>query len=290
MPKSAGGLNILNLTIWNSASICKLLWASSQKKKREALDHLGPYVQHKEPELAAWMIKKILQMWKHWQKLGDMRSLIVKGKFHLATAYKCLWGEMPKDGRNGKEESKNEAQNGIGNNNTPEMCPQVHLLLLVSSYKLPLAQSASKPVVSTVPAKQLQLLTPNSQTKLMTSSDDQPLWKKVIREKYGLDGIWTTKFLEIIRNLWPKLLTKTMFSVGNGRKVDLWNDKWIEQGSLKQLYPDIYSLNQQQNSTIEMVWDEQGWNLSFRRALTDWEIDRLASFFGALEQFKRNIN
>ncbi|KAK6790618.1 hypothetical protein RDI58_009699 [Solanum bulbocastanum] len=35
-------------------------------------------------------------MRKHWQKLGDMRSLIVIGKFHLATAYKCLWGETPK--------------------------------------------------------------------------------------------------------------------------------------------------------------------------------------------------
>lgn len=77
-----------------------------------------------------------------------------------------------------------------------------------------------------------------------------------------------------------------MFSIGNGRKVDLWNDKWIEQAPLKQLYPDIYSINQQQNSTIEMVWGEQGWNLSFRRALNDWEIDRLASFFGTLEQFK----
>ncbi|WMV22703.1 hypothetical protein MTR67_016088 [Solanum verrucosum] len=157
------------------------------------------------PKQAAWMIKKILQMRKHWQQLGDMRSLIVKGKFHLATAYKCLWGETPKDGRNGKEESKNEAQNGIGNNNTPEMCPQVHLLLLVSSYKLPSAQSASKPVVSTVSAKQLQLLTPNSQTKLMTSSDDQPLWKKElvaqIANKNHVQRCWTDLLWKIFINL-----------------------------------------------------------------------------------------
>lgn len=64
------------------------------------------------------------------------------------------------------------------------------------------------------------------------------------------------------------------------------NHKWIEQGPLKQLFPDIYSLNQQQNSTIEMFWGELGWNLSFRRALNDWEIDKLASFYGTLEQFK----
>ena len=62
------------------------------------------------------------------------------------------------------------------------------------------------------------------------NSDNQPLWKKIIMEKYGLDGRWTTKVTnspygvrlwKSIRNLWPKLLTKTMFSIGNGRKVDL---------------------------------------------------------------------
>ena len=35
-----------------------------------------------------------------------------------------------------------------------------------------------------------------------------------------------------------------------------------------------------------MVWGEHGWNLSFRRALKDREIDRLARFFETLEQFK----
>ncbi|WMV11166.1 hypothetical protein MTR67_004551 [Solanum verrucosum] len=76
------------------------------------------------------------------------------------------------------------------------------------------------------------------------NSDDQPLRKKVIREKYGLDGRWNTKvsnspygvnLWKSIRNLWPKLLTKTMFSI---------------------------------------------------EALNDWKIDRLASFFGTLQQFK----
>lgn len=73
------------------------------------------------------------------------------------------------------------------------------------------------------------------------NSHDQPLRKKVIREKYGLDGRWNTKvsnspygvnLWKSTRNLWPKLLTKTMFSIGNGKKVDLWNDKWIEQGQI----------------------------------------------------------
>ena len=34
------------------------------------------------------------------------------------------------------------------------------------------------------------------------------------------------------------------------------------------------------------VWSNQGWNLSCRRPLNDWEIQRLVDFFGILEQFK----
>ena len=66
------------------------------------------------------------------------------------------------------------------------------------------------------------------------NSDEYPLWEKIIMEKYGLDGRGTTKVSnspygvdpwKSIRNLWPKLLAKTMFSIGNGRKVDLRNGK-----------------------------------------------------------------
>ena len=60
---------------------------------------------------------------------------------------------------------------------------------------------------------------------------------------------------------------------------------WVGQYSLKQLHPEIYNLNQQKEATVEAeVRDNQGWNLSFRRRLNDWEIDKLADLYKSLEQ------
>lgn len=65
-----------------------------------------------------------------------------------------------------------------------------------------------------------------------------------------------------------------------------WSDVWIGQQPLKILFPDIYLMNQQQRATILEVRDNQGWNLSFRRMLNDWEVERLTDFYNTLEQFK----
>lgn len=126
-------------------------------------------------------------------------------------------------------------------------------------------------------------------------AEEQSLWKKVIREKYGMNGKWTTKSVngphgvslwKSIRNLWPKFMNKTSFSVGNGIKISFWKDNWLGQGSLSQMFPDIYILNQQQEATIGEVWNMQVWNLTYRRLLNDWEIGRLTEFYNVLEQFK----
>lgn len=40
IPKSAGGLNLINFKLWNQAALCKHLWALSQKKG-QVVDCLG---------------------------------------------------------------------------------------------------------------------------------------------------------------------------------------------------------------------------------------------------------
>lgn len=37
---------------------------------------------------------------------------------------------------------------------------------------------------------------------------------------------------------------------------------------------------------VNEAWSEQGWNLSFRRLLNDWEIERLAKMLQTLDNFK----
>jgi len=127
------------------------------------------------------------------------------------------------------------------------------------------------------------------------ASSEQALWKELIKQKYEMEDHWSTKMVtstygtsiwRAIRNFWPKLGENCSIRIGNGMKVSFWEDSWLEQGSLKTLFPDIYILNQQQKDIVAEVWSNQGWNLSFRSPLNDWEIQRLVDFFGILEQFK----
>ncbi|XP_047270263.1 uncharacterized protein LOC124899409 [Capsicum annuum] len=91
------------------------------------------------------------------------------------------------------------------------------------------------------------------------ASGEQALWKDIIKLKYEMDGHWTTKLVtstygvglwRAIRNLWPKLRENCGMKMENGMKVFFWDDRWLEQGTLKDLFPDIYILNQQENATV----------------------------------------
>ncbi|WMV18963.1 hypothetical protein MTR67_012348 [Solanum verrucosum] len=124
-------------------------------------------------------------------------------------------------------------------------------------------------------------------------SGEQGLWKDAIVSRYTMEGLWITKQVRspygvglwrTIRNQWPKLWGNSRIVIGNGRRTSFWNDVWVGQYPLIQLYPVIYNLNQQKEATVADVRDNQGWNLSFRRMLNDWEIDSLTDFYNTLEQ------
>ncbi|KAG5570630.1 hypothetical protein H5410_060396 [Solanum commersonii] len=88
---------------------------------------------------------------------------------------------------------------------------------------------------------------------------------------------------------WPKVWGNSRIEIRNGRRILFWNDAWVGQYPLKQLYPVIYNLNQQKEAAVADVRDNQGWTLSFRRMLNDWEIDNLTDFYNSLVQ-ANNLN
>ncbi|WMV29912.1 hypothetical protein MTR67_023297 [Solanum verrucosum] len=119
------------------------------------------------------------------------------------------------------------------------------------------------------------------------ASSEQALWKDVIQAKYEMEDHWITKMVcstygsclrRAIRNHWPKLRGNCSIKLGNGRKTSFWEDRWLEQGSLKTLFSDIFTLNQQQRAIVAEMWSNQGWNLSFRKPLNNQEIQRLVEF------------
>lgn len=101
LPKTVGGLNLINLHIWNQAAICKLLWALSQNKEKLWIAWIHHYYIKTQnlfdmniPQQTYWMIRKIYTMRKHWQKLGDMQNIVMQGKFIISKAYRKIRGEV----------------------------------------------------------------------------------------------------------------------------------------------------------------------------------------------------
>ena len=106
----------------------------------------------------------------------------------------------------------------------------------------------------------------------------------MVTNTYGT-SLWRT-----IRNLSPKLRGNCKIKIGNGVNASFWEDNWLELGSLKTLFPDVFILNQQERATVAEVWSNQGWNLRFRRPFNDWEIQRVVEFYRTLEQFREGNN
>ncbi|WMV14116.1 hypothetical protein MTR67_007501 [Solanum verrucosum] len=109
--------------------------------------------------------------------------------------------------------------------------------------------------------------------------------------KYGLFSQWTTEEVmgsfgccvwKTIRRLWPHFNNNIYISVGNGLKTNFWNEIWKGDDSLRNLFPNLYTLSLQRSATVAQVWSQQGWNLVFRRALNDWEIEDVARLLEVL--------
>ena len=54
---------------------------------------------------------------------------------------------------------------------------------------------------------------------------------KKVRGGYGV-GLWKT-----IRKLWDAVSSKLSFSVGNGKRIKFWKDKWCMDESLNVSFP-----------------------------------------------------
>ena len=73
--------------------------------------------------------------------------------------------------------------------------------------------------------------------------------------------------------------------MGEGNKVFFGRDKWIGQDCLNTVFPDLFSFCTNPEAKISEIWSRQGWNLTFRRNLNDWEVDRIAELLLKLGEF-----
>lgn len=75
-PKAVGGLNLLNVEVWNKAVICKLMWNLSKKKDRLWVQWVHVYYKKQiagwsiEAKQASWIIQKIFKARQYFEEAG----------------------------------------------------------------------------------------------------------------------------------------------------------------------------------------------------------------------------
>lgn len=123
-------------------------------------------------------------------------------------------------------------------------------------------------------------------------NDNQPMWGKVVRSKYGCErgGIWPAKenqkktslvwrkvaaVLEPTHGMNKFLVEGFKIRIGNGKKASFWEDMWVPNVILKEMYPRMYALarNKEGKVSDNGVWEGEkwSWKIDMRRPVFDWE-------------------
>lgn len=98
-PLQAGGLNVINLKIWNKAALCKLLWCLYQKKDKSWIRWIhGYYIKHADvwemeiPKQSTWMVRKILGARDYLKELQGGHCWLRNSSFSIKKMYAALAG------------------------------------------------------------------------------------------------------------------------------------------------------------------------------------------------------
>jgi len=137
------------------------------------------------------------------------------------------------------------------------------------------------------------------------ASEEGALWKAVIQaihnEKAGLlpatkqpttPGPWQTirKLLSDQGPISMDFLKQLRVEVGNGEKTNFWEDPWMQEGIIQNLFPDLYNVSRQQHTVIaRMGWfegQEWRWVLAWKRELSHEELQQVAVLQRRLQQYK----
>ena len=134
--------------------------------------------------------------------------------------------------------------------------------------------------------------------------EQDTLWAKIIKSKYGLDGNkWDSGSAKrcTLRSPWKSISSlyvefwpMVRFKVGNGRRIRFWEDVWWGEVAFSIRFPDLYRLSRAQNRNIgELLVNQSGttfhgWDLHFYRDMHVLEIQNFATMSVILDQVRLN--
>ncbi|GJV24015.1 RNA-directed DNA polymerase, eukaryota, reverse transcriptase zinc-binding domain protein [Tanacetum coccineum] len=105
------------------------------------------------------------------------------------------------------------------------------------------------------------------------------LWARIIKAIHGVDGrigvnsrvgitsCWTsiTKETNMLLMKGIDLMQYMRIKVGNGESTAFWEDKWCEEGALKDRFPRVYALESCKHITVAAKFSQPTLSYSFRR-------------------------
>jgi hypothetical protein len=128
------------------------------------------------------------------------------------------------------------------------------------------------------------------------STETTSLWRQVIDSKYGGQGRdWCSNRVRAthgvslwkhIRAGWDVFSNHVSYKLGDGSRIRFWHDTWCGEFPLKQQYPVLYLLTRAPEARVADFCSLQGssyaWDISFIRAVQDWELEMVDSFMTLL--------
>ena len=76
------------------------------------------------------------------------------------------------------------------------------------------------------------------------------------------------------------------FEVGDGSQIRFWDDVWCTDGSLRDVYPELFRLARDKEACVADNFQRLGasihWEVTFSRLAQDWEVDSFLSFLELL--------
>ena len=69
----------------------------------------------------------------------------------------------------------------------------------------------------------------------------------------GKDMVWKG-----IKGRWEMFKTRTGFTVEVGNRVKFWKDKWCGDSSLRESFPELYSIASSKDACVSDLWEDGG--------------------------------
>jgi hypothetical protein len=101
------------------------------------------------------------------------------------------------------------------------------------------------------------------------------VWQDLLKRKYVKDGtiaqvekkLGDSHFWSGLVTVKESFLSLGHFQLGNGKNIKFWEDKWIGNFSLKELYPSLFTITGKKHISVALFFSTVPLNISFRRGL-----------------------